>query len=104
MTKDEILDLSLIAIVVMAAVTFAIRAGGFWLMGRVELTARVRRMLEALPGSIVAAVVLPIATTSGVVGTLSVVAAVAVMSWRGHALVAVGIGTLIAALVRSTGM
>jgi uncharacterized membrane protein len=104
MTKDEILDLSLIAIVVMAAVTFAIRAGGFWLMGRVELTARVRRMLEALPGSIVAAVVLPIATTSGVVGTLSVVAAVAVMSWRGNALVAVGIGTLIAALVRSTGM
>ena len=43
------------AILAMGAVTYSIRAGGFWLMGHVPLTARVRRMLEALPGTVVVA-------------------------------------------------
>ena len=50
----------LAAILTMAAATYAMRAGGFWLMGHVPLTARVRRMLEALPGSVVVATVLPL--------------------------------------------
>ncbi|MCC7347743.1 MAG: AzlD domain-containing protein, partial [Variibacter sp.] len=44
----------------MAAVSHAIRLGGFWVMARVPLTPRLRRMLDALPGSVVAATVLPI--------------------------------------------
>lgn len=45
------------AILAMAVVTYAIRAGGFWLMGYVPLTRRVRSILNALPGSVVVAVI-----------------------------------------------
>jgi Branched-chain amino acid transport protein (AzlD) len=41
-----------IAIAAMAVVTYAIRAGGFWLMGYVPLTQRMRSILNALPGSV----------------------------------------------------
>jgi Branched-chain amino acid transport protein (AzlD) len=50
MTATELLDPALVAIAVMAAATFVIRAGGFWLMGRVRLTTRVRRILEHRDG------------------------------------------------------
>ena len=50
----------LAAILAMALATYAMRAGGFWLMGHVPPSPRLRRMLEALPGSVVAATVLPI--------------------------------------------
>jgi len=43
------------AILVMAVATYAMRAGGFWLMAFVPLTPRLRRMIEALPGSVVVA-------------------------------------------------
>jgi uncharacterized membrane protein len=36
------------AIAAMAVATYAMRAGGFWLMGHVPLTPRLRRILEAL--------------------------------------------------------
>ncbi len=45
----------------MAAVTYAIRAGGFWLLGYVPLTPRVRSMLNALPGAVIASMILPLA-------------------------------------------
>jgi hypothetical protein len=52
------------AIAAMAVATYAMRAGGFWLMGKVQPSARLRRMLDALPGSVVAATVLPIIATT----------------------------------------
>src|SRR5438445_783391 len=51
----------LTAFAVMAAVTVALRLGGYWLMGYVKVTPRVRRMLDALPGSIIVAASLPVA-------------------------------------------
>jgi hypothetical protein len=42
-----------IAIAAMAMVTYVIRAGGFWLMGYVPFTQRVRSVLNALPGSVI---------------------------------------------------
>ena len=47
----------LAAILVMAVATYAMRAGGFWLMAFVPLTPRLRRMIEALAGSVVVAAV-----------------------------------------------
>ena len=47
------------AIAAMAAVTTFTRFVGFWMMGRVTLTPRILRMLEALPGSVVAALIVP---------------------------------------------
>ena len=92
------------AILAMGAIAFMMRAGGFWLMGRVPLTPRVRRMLEALPGSIVAAIVLPIVVRIGPVAALAVVAAALVMAWRRSELLAVAAGILVAILARAAGL
>jgi uncharacterized membrane protein len=96
--------LALLAIVVMAATTVLMRTVGFWLMGRVPLTPRVRRMLEALPGSIVAAIVVPIVAKIGPTALLAVVAAAAVMILRRNELLAVAAGVGVAVLARSAGM
>jgi uncharacterized membrane protein len=101
MSADPLL---LAALAVMAAITFLMRAGGYWLMGRVPLTPRVRRMLEALPGSIIAAIVLPIVARIGVVAALAVVAAALVMAWRRNELLAVTAGILVAVAARAAGL
>lgn len=67
---------TLTAILAMAVATYAMRAGGFWLMGHVPLTRRVRKMLEALPGSVVVATVLPIIARDGLAAALAIGAAV----------------------------
>lgn len=89
------------ALLVMAAIVLAMRVGGFWLMGRVPLTPLLRRMLEALPGSIIAAIVLPIVARIGPVAALAVVAAAIVMAWRRSELLAVGAGILVAVAARA---
>ena len=96
--------LVLVAILVMAAATVLMRSGGFWLMGRVPLTPRVRRMLEALPGSIVAAIVLPIVARIGPAAFLAVVAAAAVMVFRRNELLAVVVGVGAAVAARAAGL
>jgi uncharacterized membrane protein len=96
--------LVLLAIVVMAITTALMRVGGFWLMGRVPLTPRVRRMLESLPGAIVAAIVLPVIAKIGVVAALAVAAAAAAMVVRRNELLAVAIGVGVAILARATGL
>ena len=97
-------NLGLTAIVVMAITTFLIRVGGFWLMAHIPLTTRVRRMLEALPGSVVAAAVLPIAIKSGTPAILAVSMAVLVMLASRSALAGVLTGISMAALARSAGV
>jgi uncharacterized membrane protein len=92
------------AIAAMAAVTYAMRAGGFWIMGRVPLTARVQRMLAALPGSIVAATVLPLMVNGGAVVGLAVGAGVAVMLTLRNDFLAVAAGMVVAAIARAAGL
>jgi uncharacterized membrane protein len=104
MPDGKLLNDGVLAIAIMAGITFLIRAGGFWLMGCVQLTERLRRMLEALPGSIVAAVVLPIAAKSGAAGMLSVAAAVAGVLLSGSTLLGVTVGIAAAALARHAGL
>jgi uncharacterized membrane protein len=101
MSQLERYNLALAAIATMAVVTFLIRAGGFWMMGRVRLTARLRRMLEALPGSIVIAVVLPIATNSGTAAVIAVSAAIAAMIACRNTLLGVIVGVAAAAMART---
>jgi uncharacterized membrane protein len=93
----------LAAIVAMAIATYAMRAGGFWLMGHVPLTRRVRRMLEALPGSVVVATVLPIIVRDGLAAALAISAAGAVMLIGRNDLLAVITGMAVAAAARAAG-
>jgi uncharacterized membrane protein len=92
------------ALAVMTASTYAMRFGGFWLMERVTMTARMRRMLEALPGSVVVATVLPIMVREGPVAIMAMTAAIAVMIVRRNDLLAVLTGMAVAAAARAAGL
>ncbi len=93
--------MSVIAIVAMGFATVLMRTSGFWLMAHVTLTPRIRRMLEALPGSIVVAMVLPIVVKGGPVAVLGVTVAAALMALRGNQILAVTSGVVAAALART---
>lgn len=94
----------MIAIAVMGLVTVTLRLGGFWLMGFVPVTPRVRRMLDALPGSIIAAAVLPVVVTGGIVAQLAVISAMVSMWLTRNDFVAVITAMGIAALARFAGL
>jgi len=94
----------LLAIVVMAAMNYLMRAAGFWVMGHIPLTKKTQRMLEALPGSIVAATVLPIVARSGPAAGLAVGAAAGAMIVSGSSFLGVAVGVAAAALVRAAGI
>lgn len=104
MSESMIEPVGVLAILAMAATVFFMRAGGFWAMGHVTVTPRVRRMLEALPGSIVAAIVLPVVAKIGTVAAIAVVAAVASMILRRNELAAVIVGVLAAVAARAAGL
>jgi uncharacterized membrane protein len=94
----------LVAVLAMAAATYAMRGGGFWLMSHVRLTARLRRMLETLPGAVIVATVLPIVAREGLAAALAIAAAGAVMLIRRSDLLAVVTGMAVAAAVRACGL
>jgi uncharacterized membrane protein len=93
----------LAAIFVMAAATYALRAGGFYLMSHVTLTVRLRRMLETLPGAVVVATVLPIVVRDGVAAMLAVAVAVLVTLVHRNDFIAVIAGMAVAAGLRAAG-
>ena len=89
------------AIAAMAGVTYAIRAGGFWLMGYVPLTRRVRSILNALPGSVIMSIILPLAVRGGTAAAIAVLTSLVVMALRRNDLLAVVCGMGAAAFVRA---
>ncbi|MDB5513489.1 MAG: branched-chain amino acid transport [Tardiphaga sp.] len=93
----------MIAFAVMTAVTVLSRIGGYWLMGYVTMTPRVRRMLDALPGSIIIAAALPVAVNGGAVVMFAIVAAMVVTIIRRNDFIAVITGMVVAALARALG-
>lgn len=92
------------AIVAMAVATYLTRISGFWLMAHVPLTARLRRMLEALPGAVIAATVLPIVVKVGMPAALAVAASLAAMIVRRNEFLAVAVGIGAAAAARAAGL
>lgn len=94
----------IVVIVAMGLVTLALRVGGYFVMGRVRLTPRVRRGLEALPGAIIVATVLPVGLKAGAVGVLALsITALAMIAIRKD-LIAVALGIAAAAFARSAGL
>jgi uncharacterized membrane protein len=95
---------SVLAIAGMAAMTYLMRVGGYWLMGHVPITARMRRMLEALPGAVVVAIVLPVMVKSGLPAMLAVAAVVASMIVRPNEFIAMAVGLAVVTAVRAVGL
>jgi uncharacterized membrane protein len=93
----------MMAFAAMTAVTVASRLGGFWLMGYVTMTPRIRRMLDALPGSIIVAAALPVAVNGGLVVMFAIVGAMVVTIIRRNDFIAVITGMAVAALARAMG-
>ena len=98
MTPIEGADFGVLAaIAAMAVATYAMRAGGFWMMRTCRRSARLRKMLEALPGSVIVAAVLPIVVRDGITAMLAIGAAMAAMLLMRRDIVAVVAGMAVAA-------
>jgi uncharacterized membrane protein len=52
-------------ILTMSVVTYATKAGGLWLLGRVDVPARVETGLELLPGAIIVSILAPELVAAG---------------------------------------
>jgi uncharacterized membrane protein len=87
----------------MTAAVYLMRAGGYWLIGRIAIGPRLRRMLDALPGAVIAATVTPILMKGGVSTSLAAAAAVVAMIAVRNDFAAVVAGVAVAALVRAVG-
>jgi uncharacterized membrane protein len=94
----------MLAFAVMTAVTMASRLGGYFLMRYVTVTPRIRRMLDALPGSIIVAAALPVAVNGGLVVMGALAAALGVSIIRRNDFLAVITGMTVAALARALGI
>lgn len=90
-------------IVAMALVVFLCRAGGFWLIGRVTIGPRLSRILDALPGAIIAATIAPLLVHGGPSGLAAVAAALVAMLLVRKDFAAVVAGVAAAAFVRLAG-
>jgi len=105
MTSIENADFGVLAaFAAMAVATYAMRAGGFWMMQHVPPSARLRKMLNALPGSVIVAAVLPIVVRDGVTAVLAIGAAVGAMLLTRRDIIAVVAGMAVAVVVRAWGL
>ena len=104
MTAIEGADFGVLAaIAAMAVATYAMRAGGFWMRRHVPPSPRLRKMLNALPGSVIVAAVLPIIVRDGITAVLAIGAAVAAMLLTQRDIVAVIAGMAVAVAARAAG-
>ena len=93
-----------LAIAAMALATYLCRISGVVLMSRVRLTPAVQRALAALPGSIVAATVIPIAARSGVDAVAGILAGIVAMALTRNEIAALAAGLGLAAAIRFMGL
>lgn len=91
-------------IALMAVATYLLRAGGLFLAGRVPLTPRVERFLEALAGSILISLVVAMAVQGGVVTTLAILTALAVVLATKLNIAAIAAAVALAAGLRHLGL
>ncbi|MEQ8652604.1 MAG: AzlD domain-containing protein [Kiloniellales bacterium] len=91
------------ALVVMALVTFATRIGGFLVMIWIPLSARVQRFLEALSGSVLVALVLPMAIHGDLAGQLALLVAATTMLATRNSVAAIAAAMIAVVALRALG-
>jgi len=95
---------TLLAIVLMALVTYATRAGGLWLASRLDLSERAEIFLDQIPGAILISLVAPVVITGGP-AAWAAAAAAALVAWRtGSLLGAMVVGVACILALRSLGI
>lgn len=91
---------ALLAILVMAIVTYITRAGGVMVMSRVPIGPMVERFINAMAGSVLVAVILPLAVQGDWGARFALVATLVVMLTTHKPLIAITAGMATAALWR----
>jgi len=87
------LDPTVVAVVLaMSVATYATKAGGLWLLGRVELSGRTEAALDALPGAVVISLLVPTLSEFGIPGLVSATAVLIVARRTDSVLLALGTG------------
>ena len=90
----------LLAILAMGLATYLCRAAGFFAMGFVRMTPRVEAWLQAIPISVVVAILAPAAASGKPPEMLGILAALAVRQLSGNDFLGVGAGVAMVALAR----
>ena len=83
----------------MAVVTVLTRYVGYWVLGNYRLSARTQSILEAVPASVLTAIIAPMALATGLAETLAAIATLLV-AWRLPTVVAIISGVVIVVLLR----
>ena len=91
---------AVLTILGMAAVTYATRAGGLWLMGRLPLSPRVEAWLRYVPGAVLVALVAPGVVTAGPADALAALITALVTARTRNFLLAVVAGVAAAVVLR----
>ena len=94
-------DVALLAIAGMTAVTYATRAGGLWLMDRLPFSPRAEAFLRYLSGSVLVALVVPAALQKGGPALAAVAAAAMLMLLTRRTLPALVLGVAVGAAWRA---
>jgi uncharacterized membrane protein len=90
-------------LILLAIITYICRIGGFILMRYVPLTPSIRHGLEALPGSVMAAVIVPGVMSAGAPGLVGVSAAILLMYLTKSDIAAMLAGCAMVAVFRAHG-
>ncbi|AXY44326.1 AzlD family protein [Halomonas alkalicola] len=90
----------LLAILIMALTTYLTRAGGVFVMARVPIGPRVERFINAMAGSVLVAVITPMAVNGDGGARMALIATAVVMLALRKPLPAITAGILTAALWR----
>lgn len=94
----------LVVIVLMTITVYLTRITGYWLIGRFVIGPRLRRMLDALPGAIIAATVAPSLVQGGPRAILALTATLVVMIVVRKDFFAVVTGVAVAAAAFAYGL
>lgn len=92
--------LTILTILGMTLVTYATRAGGFWLMGLVTPSPRIEAWLKQIPGAVLVALIAPTILASSIAETLAAVATVLVAIRTKNVLIAMLVGVATVASLR----
>jgi uncharacterized membrane protein len=104
MNNGLFLENGLIAILAASIITYSFRLGGLLLADRLPRTGPLRCFLDALPGTILVALVVPSASNSGWQGLIGVVACLAVYFKTKNLLLTMISGVLTVYLIRQFGV
>ncbi|MFO7832486.1 MAG: AzlD domain-containing protein [Halohasta sp.] len=92
------LDPFVVAVIAaMGVATYVTKAGGLWLLGKVDLSPRVEAGLEILPGAIIVSILAP-ELVGGTLATWLAAAAVLVVAWRTDSIM-ISLGTGVIAIL-----